>query len=566
MPWQVKHETGQHDSSKIKALQSMVAEQLLALEAASKGIGKDSLTQMHTKALERLMVRDELFKREVKSKIKVTDQESKQALKRYAWTLKVLLLGTRSKVDAASLAEALSDTSDIATVLSRYPLSFFTQVDTMTVNFGGLDEKLEDAAYALDFRHRVSDPVDSPYFGWVVLYLVNREANPEYAKRSVQDRWRVIGRQLRERKESQRASAYTGTVLASKRAEARPEAFDLFARTIYGVLAADSSQYRKSGGYRLDPIIDTLVALLWPHLNDELVTMEGGGMTIGDVLESYRNQQFLFPNLNEEDFRLRLNNTVKDIVASEILAREAYRQKVEHSDQVKHDVGVWTNYWLAMALERQVVHSVRASDEEVLDYLTENGGMLGKDYEVNIREILSDSLQQALSLLERLNDGADMAELARQFSKRSGWSQRGGVSGFFRVSAYPQIGFRALEQDTGKVVGPVPVPNGYSIFTVLGKRTVVSDSVLSYDSLKTLARVAVESQKMKRDLNRYVASIYKKYNVSIHYDKLPKVQIMPANMFTKRFIGFGGVMTAVPLLYPLWEWARDVEKPEKILP
>jgi hypothetical protein len=30
-------------------------------------------------------------------------------------------------------------------------------------------------------------------------------------------------------------------------------------------------------------------------------------------------------------------------------------------------------------------------------------------------------------------------------------------------------------------------------------------------------------------------------------------------MFTRRFIGFGGVVTAVPTILPLWNWKGDQE-------
>ncbi len=566
MPWQGKGKRNQHDSAKVKALQSIVAEQLLALEAAAQGLGGDTLTQMHIKGLERLMVRDELFKREVKAKVTVTPQEIRQGIRRYASQLKILLIGTRSEEDAQALARLLRRSKTVDSALSRFPLSFFTRKDSMMMVFGGADTRLEDAAYALTTRNRVSDPLESPYLGWAVLYLVDVETNPEFASRTLEERRHVVERTIRERKESQGGNQYYSKILRPKKAQARPEVFELLASTILDILRSDSMVYRRSNGYTVDSIIDTLTASLWPRLNEELVEIDGGGMTIGEVLEGYRNLQFQFPSLDGEDFRLRLNQSIKDIVAAELLAREGYQQKLHLSDVVKHDVGVWANYWLAHALEKKIIDSIRATDEETMQYLIDNGGLLGRDYEVRVREILTDSLREALALAERIGEGEDMSGLARQRSKRTAWAERGGDSGPFRVSAYPAIGFRAMEQDTGVLVGPVRVSNGYSLFRVLEKRTVGGDSTITFDSLKTAVRAYVEAQKKLRVLNGYVASLQERYGVKFYYDRLPRVTIMPSNMFTKRYIGFGGVMTAVPLLQPLWEWVKDVRKSEEILP
>ena len=37
-------------------------------------------------------------------------------------------------------------------------------------------------------------------------------------------------------------------------------------------------------------------------------------------------------------------------------------------------------------------------------------------------------------------------------------------------------------------------------------------------------------------------------------------------MFTQRFMGFGGMMTAVPLLMQQWEWMKEYEQLAKVIP
>jgi len=566
MPWQGKDKPRQHDSAKVKALQSLVAEQLLALEASSQGLGADSVTVKYRKNVEHLLVRDELFKREVKAKVTITDEEIRRGMKKYASQLTLLQFGVRSEGDGKELCKVLRRGVRPDSVVRRFTKGFFTRLDSLTVNFGGLDENLEEVAYALDLKNRVSEPVKSQFFGWVVLYLVNGTTNPDYAKRTFQDRLRVVERDIRQRKENVLGSRYHATVLAPKKATAKPEMFELFARTAHDIVVADSAHYRQNGSYSLIMIMNPLSEKLSPYLAEEFVEVEGGGMTMADIIEGFRNLQFSFPSLNEEDFRLRLNASIKEIVAADLMSREGFRQNLHQTEEVRHDVGLWSDYWVSRLLERKIYHSATVTDEDVQRYLVEHGTVLGEPYEVNVREILSDSLREALDNIEKLSQGADMADLARQISKRALWANRGGESGFFRVSGFPELGFPALDQDPGKLVGPVRIQNRYSIFTVLGKRKDPSDSILTFDSLKAVVRQVLQEQKGQQAVNKYIASLAKSYGPKIYCNRLSKVTVLPANMVTRRFIGFGGVMVATPLLYPQWEWIREVKDMKHLVP
>jgi hypothetical protein len=45
---------------------------------------------------------------------------------------------------------------------------------------------------------------------------------------------------------------------------------------------------------------------------------------------------------------------------------------------------------------------------------------------------------------------------------------------------------------------------------------------------------------------------------------LVKPSLIP--MFTQRFMGFGGMMTSVPLLMQQWDWIKEYEQLAKTIP
>jgi len=45
--------------------------------------------------------------------------------------------------------------------------------------------------------------------------------------------------------------------------------------------------------------------------------------------------------------------------------------------------------------------------------------------------------------------------------------------------------------------------------------------------------------------------------VRLYLDRLARVKVLPSNMATRRFIGFGGVVTAVPMILPALDWKGE---------
>jgi hypothetical protein len=565
MPWPGKEHVDQTDSVKIRALQSIVAEHLLATEAAARGIGNDSASVRRLRSLERLLVRDELYRREILPKATPTKAEVQEGTRRAPWSVRALLLVSANKKDAARVVRAFRG-GDPDSTARALPPGLVRQQDTLTISLGEAEKAIEDTAYTLSATKPAAGPFLLRPAGWAVLALRARIPNDQFLQQSIPDRIRNVENAVRRAKEADLAGKYYASFLSSRKAEANPVLFDRFASAALEIFRSDSLRFRKQGAYSVGLIVDTLQSVLEPILDSALVQMDGGPMTTGEVLDGYRYLHFSFPDIEERDFRARLNGSIREIIAAEYLAREGFRQNLQHSEAVRHDVATWADYWNSLMLERSLRDSVTITDEDVMNFLTENGGILGSPYEVNIREILTDSLSTSTRMLEQLLNGADMAQLARRFSRRKEWAERGGESLWFRVSGYPELGFRALEADAGAIIGPLKVRNGYSLFKVLGKRLAPGDSLISFDSLKTVVRQKVRAQKVQQLLNHRIAGLARSQGVRMRYGQLRGVDVTRQNMVTRRLIGFGGTIIAVPTLIPQYLWINEARDIKDILP
>jgi hypothetical protein len=480
--------------------------------------------------------------------------------------LRILMLVTHERRDAEKLSRLLRRTAGRDSVLARFRETVQVSIDSVTVYFGLLEKEQEDVVYGLTGSSPVSEPIELRRIGWAVLVLISQETNSEYAGLSIPERTERINQRIRRRKEIVLAGRAAGAILAPLRVEVRPEPFELLERTMHDLLAADSASLRMERGYRLDMVVDGAISKLGARAGDPLVDMTSGEMTIGDVLKSFKTAELLVPALESKDFRRRLNAGVKEMVERELLAREGYRRGLANVEEVKRDVATWSNYWRAQELAGNLLQSVRVTDDEVMEYFIAHPELLLAHYSVNIREILSDSLRDAFLIMDKISEGWRMDDVARTYSQRREWAGRGGESGYFPAATLPELGMRALVADSGKLIGPVHVPNGYSVFTVLGRKFLDRGKALDTDSLVSSVRNVLQYEKGRRTLNTFLASVARSHNVILYLNRLKTVEIAPVNVVTKRLIGFGGAVLAVPALNPLWEWVGESNAVQEVLP
>ncbi len=552
------------ESTKVKALHAMIAEKLLANEARRLDMAEDKRTALMRRQLENLLVRDELYRREVVAQSSPTDREIALGMKRLVKNVRVLSFLVRTEADGEALVRLLVMCKPDS-VLGTIPSTLYAQVDTLTIRFGAPDTSFENAAYEIG-RSRVSMPFRSASFGWAVLYLLDKVTDRDAAKMNLAERRHRVERILKARHEGERAEEYYYQTLQSKRALADSNVFNLLADSIEALWKEDSLHFRSHGAYILtSDMVDLLIGRLQPSLDTILVKIDDGDLTLGDVLEMFRYEDFRSQALEGEQFRLTLNETMKNLVARELLEREGRRQGLEQSPAVKNDLRLWTDYWAARSLFYRVRDSVAVNDEDVLRFLVRNKELFGRMYEVNVREVLCPTIQDADRTLDRLQRGESLAELARRYSTRTGWAEHGGESGFFVLIEHPELGFEAMNADTGTLVGPLRIPEGYSIFQVLGKKQ-TKDAVVGFDRLKNNVSSRLLAEKRKQTIDQYIARLAREQHVAVDYQALRRITISTVPMFTRRLVGFGGRMTAVPLLMKQWDWINDYLKPETVLP
>lgn len=163
-------------------------------------------------------------------------------------------------------------------------------------------------------------------------------------------------------------------------------------------------------------------------------------------------------------------------------------------------------------LQYSIVNSVEVSDAEIEKYYNENKDRFTVEEQVEASHILVEDEETAKEILNKLNNGSDFAELAKEYSL-DGSASRGGNLGFFprgrMVKPFEEAAF-ALQ--VGEISEPVKTDFGYHIIKVTNRQEA---KTLSLEESKEDIRSTLLYQKQMETLRTYLMELRENAEVEI---------------------------------------------------
>ena len=550
------------DSIKKEFLYSLVAEKLWALEADELDIDTIEAIKLSLRTLQKLFVKDELYKQEVESKINISNTEIAVGLSRVTRILNTLILTSPDSEKAWKLYNAFEKGASFDSVVAirKMPEKSFE------VKFGSFeDEAMEGILYSLKLNE-ISIPVRYKD-NWFIFKPISDEQDlsidpsKEHAKN-------IVIKKLRDRKSQKLGRTYLDKLFSGKSITADRKLFEILAENLLEILKNRTGKTEKDSVadvQLLETDVRKVLSLLNPlDSNAEFIKLDTYSVTIKDLLFYAIYQKFSFNSFNSNKFKQLLNRLVKKFIEDEIIAGEGFRLGIENLISVKNDLQIWRNYYLSEVLMNSYIDSITITDEDIKE-LDSKESDTSNCLEVNIREILTNNIEDAEIVLNDLNDGKDFESLVDIFNQREWTKKSNGEWGFFNPKEAGEIGRIALGLNIGQVYGPIKVNEGYSIFKLIDKRNRNSSqkSIIDQDSLKFI-RLKIALSKMENLINDKTVLLARKYKINIDEQLLKKIETSEINTFTYRFIGFGGKIAAFPVTIPVYQWYKLYELKKEI--
>src|SRR3989339_142218 len=469
------------EQKKSDLLYSLIAEKLWAIEAEELKFDTSDIMQITFKAIEKMFVRDALYKIEISDKIKLSGEEKLEGLKRIYF---VLDLDVLHFTDSASAAE-------IFYLLKKEPAVF---------------EKRDQALMNVEeiIKQRKTDKYYNEFYGQI---FSGREV-----KTDAVIFWSI-------------ADKVTASLNEKKISNSIPDNENIY------IDVNDLLKIEGDLGY------DTLKM--------SFIKFDEDPISVKQFLREFIFDGFYSANVNPKVLAAKLSDRVKTFIEQELLAREGYRRGLQNLHEVKRSTSMWKNNYLAKILKNMLLDSVKISDTEIYDYYS-NRNSIGNSslMEVNILEILTDSLEVIESVLSDLERGAEFRILASLHTKRTWTRNNGGEFGFFPVTMYGDIGRIAAQMNIGEVYGPTKLSEGYSVFKLIGKRETGIDTSLTFEESKEDIRKNLAYKKLSKFFIDYTVKLANKYGVSIDEKLLNTILVSDLNMLVYRYMGFGGGVNA----------------------
>ena len=548
---------GAEESAKKEFLYSIIAEKLWALEAESIGLGKSELITSTYRAIEKMYVRDELYREEILNKVHISDEYLAEAFLRNSLILNLNYIFSTDFSEIEAIYEQLKSGVNFYSILLSRPESKLQEAP-YTISYGQMDKSVEDKLYNLKLGE-ITEPVKAPN-GWYIFKLLSIQEktieNVEQAQAEEKYVLKVAKQTIIDSLYNVFFSTFFKDVKAETNKELLFELSDLIIESLRNRSQRDSISSNDKIYLTSDDLYDIEDDLGAKKLNAVFIRLDDKPETIDDFMQELAIEKFYVDSLDTDHIRGRLNYYVRKFIEHELFAREGYKRGLQNLPEVRRETDMWKSYYLSEALRKEIIDSIEVTDEEVNNYILEKGGDSLSSVEVKIIELLTDDLDVIQLVLDELNSGADFRELAAEYTIREEAKNNNGELGYFNINEFGEIGRKAAAMNIGDMYGPIKVPEGYSLFELIDKKEMTELPTNNYTMEREQIKVEIKNKKYYDTMIDKTVELANKYNFSINQEILNSVEVLNTTTVVYRIFGFGGKLLAVPMTVPNYNWVK----------
>lgn len=157
--------------------------------------------------------------------------------------------------------------------------------------------------------------------------------------------------------------------------------------------------------------------------------------------------------------------SIKESYGGEEAFNEALASSGASLDSVKKNVESF------LLTEKLLKDRVSISDDQIKEYFEANKDSFAQDEQIQASHILVEDEKTAKEVKDKLDDGGDFAELAKEYSTDTSNAESGGELGFFaKGEMVTEFDDKAFAMKKGEISEPVKTEFGYHIIKVTDKK------------------------------------------------------------------------------------------------
>jgi len=548
-------------------LYSLIAEKLWALAAEDAGYSNNDLMRKTFKSIERMYVRDAIYQREIKSKVKITKKELLDALNKEHKVLFVKYILSSSYGEINKIYKKLKKGISFNSIL-KGRIEHKAQEKPVKLEFGQLNKNVEDKIFKLK-KGSFSKPLKI-LNDWAIVKVYDIKQRLFKTAKEERKAFQKVKKIVTQRKTTELEDEFFNKYFKRKRVTTNGKLFWSISNALVKILLSEKEKNKIPDGKKIELQAEDYNEFVRMLSQDTLkmtfVNFKKNPLTVEDFLRSLFFEGFYTNTLNPSKIRAKLNARVKRFITFEILYRMGKEKGYDKLPQVKNAIQMWKDYYLASLFRGDLLNKIKITEKDAKAYYDEHYGRVINTKEVNIVEVLTDSLSVVDKILNALSKGADLHALAVKYTKRKWTIKNRGEFGYFPVTMYGKIGATAAHMKVGDIAGPIKVLGGYSIFKLLGVKNNSTRLKGEFKNLKEEIVNKLKEEKVEKILIKKTVELANKYGVYVNRDLLNSLKLKNYQMLVYRYFGFGGRLLAFPLTPHFHQWAKYWMKSKQKLP
>lgn len=561
MPQFDRQMKGITEQLKEEFLYGIIFEKLFAQAALEQKLDTVEITSFSLHEFEKMFVRDALYNKEVSDKAKGKAQLLLSEYLSNATKVFARVLYSRDEKEIMNYSNLLSKGLPFESLLVELPEQ---SKDTVTFEIGMEDENLERQIFSLPEIANTT-PIHFED-GWYIYHIIKRYEPILEKSQGWESEYQQIKKVARQRAEREFFVRYMKKIFLNKKVEAKASLLKLTGEKIFSLLQTKeiSEKEKKEKKDKLYLNSEDFYALEHTLLADSIskvfIKLEKKDIPLKNFIRFLNFENPGFTSIEMKHVLSILNAKTKEFIEREVLAEEGYKQKLEQAKEVKESFGIWKDFLLHQAMQSAFLDSAKVTDDEVAAYYAKRNAKKESATLVNIVEILTNNLETVDTVLQKLKEGVDIKILAKQYSQRETTKNTSGEFGFFPTTSFGEIGRISGSLSIGEIYGPLKVPEGFSIFKLIDKKNPEFLADEEFAVVKEKLKRDLAFNKLRNSIIKYSVDLAYKYGITINKNILKATPVTNLNSVVYRYIGFGGKITAVPMMTPFTDWVEQWKK------
>jgi len=550
------------DSIKYDFLYSLIAEKLWAKDSEKIGIVNTKEFNFYFKPIEDLFVRDALFKQEVENKVTVSQSDLEKGINKSQFTQVVRFISSQDSASIFEFHKKLYSASIIDSLVT-----LFNSLDdtTIEVKFGDLDsESIEDTIYSLKKGNfSTTLKVDN---GWIIFYCIENIFTPVNLgdKQMIEN----IRKPIKRRKLEIRYNEYRNNLLKGTNVKINQNSLGLLSNVFWQRLKDKTPVIKEENNYfelNENDFKEILTSYNEAELKSPLFNIKEKQISLYDLLSKVAFTGFSITQLDSNLVGSKLAYISKRFVEEQILTDEGYKKGYNLLPQVKSDLNLWRQKYLAQMYLVSTLDSITLDEDKLYGFYNEEFLKASGVSLVRLQMVTLNDLDEISLVLDKMNTGIDFADIVKFYGKTDSLLNLNGETDLLPVSLLGDLTNIVSGLNLNEIFGPIKRSNGYSIVKLIDKKEITDSLSFTYDEVKDQLRSALRFQTLNEKLKEKTIKLSMQQNVKIYSDVLDKITSTNIQMFVHRFMGFGGRMAGVPILTPFSGWMNNEVK-QKLLP